>query len=101
MRRQMVALAEYEWLGQIFQQSTELPHTTNPSALGPTCRGYGVKSGRRSTGNMENVFVVIDYWSMSFGIEMLPKSALVAKRTTKIIAPNRLYIRLFKPAHHE
>jgi hypothetical protein len=34
------------------------------------------QSNRLGTHNRENFFVVIDHWSMSFGIEMLAESAL-------------------------
>ncbi len=50
---------------------------------------WRVKSDRRRTGNRKNVFVVIDNWSMSFGIEMLAKSILVVKWTTALLALDR------------
>ena len=52
--------------------------------------------------NAIDVFVVIDHWSMGFGIKMLAKSALVAKRTTTLLALDHCFwTRLFKLAHHE
>lgn len=64
----------------------------------------GIKSDRCRTDNRNDVvvFVVIEHWSMMFEIEMLAKSALVAKRTTTILALDHCFwTRLFKPAHHE
>lgn len=40
-------------------------------------------------GHKENVYVAIDHWSMSIGIDMLANSMLVNKQTTVILAIDR------------